>query len=110
MTEQTGKPQHFVEHGLATSTADDCMVVVRERTSANLRWANNTLTTNGVMSGLDVSVISFVGAATGFVGNGIGGLAIGSFVGGPLLGLGLGTFAAVTGGVYGFVLGLRAPE
>jgi predicted Zn-dependent protease len=67
MTEQTGKPQHFVEHGLATSTADDCMVVVRERTSANLRWANNTLTTNGVMSGLDVSVISFAGAATASV-------------------------------------------
>ena len=67
MTEQNGKPQSFVEHGLATSTADDCMVVVRERTSANLRWANNTLTTNGVMSGLDVSVISFAGTATASV-------------------------------------------
>ncbi|GAA1141163.1 metallopeptidase TldD-related protein [Nocardioides aquiterrae] len=67
MTDQTRRPQRFVEHGLATSTADDCMVVVRERTSANLRWANNTLTTNGVMSGLDVSVISFVGSATASV-------------------------------------------
>lgn len=57
-------PQDFVEHALATSTADDCMVVVRATTSANLRWANNTLTTNGVMAGLDVTVISFVGAAS----------------------------------------------
>lgn len=60
-------PQSFVEHGLATSTADDCMVIVRARTSANLRWANNTLTTNGVMSGSDVTVISFVGSGTASV-------------------------------------------
>ena len=60
-------PQDFVEHGLATSTADDCMVIVRARSSANLRWANNTLTTNGVMSGSDVTVISFVGGATASV-------------------------------------------
>lgn len=64
-------PQSFVEHALATSTADDCIVIVRDRTSANLRWANNTLTTNGVMHGVDVTVISFVrtagGVATGSV-------------------------------------------
>lgn len=64
-------PQTFVEHALASSTADDCVVVVREHTSANLRWANNTLTTNGVMSGVDVTVVSFVaaegGAASGSV-------------------------------------------
>jgi predicted Zn-dependent protease len=60
-------PQAFVEHGLATTSADDCMVIVRARTSANLRWANNTLTTNGVMSGSDVTVISFVGSATASV-------------------------------------------
>lgn len=60
-------PQSVVEHALATSTADDCMVIVRDRTRANLRWANNTLTTNGVMSGVDVSVISFAGPATASV-------------------------------------------
>jgi predicted Zn-dependent protease len=64
-------PQSFVEHALATSIADDCIVIVRDRTSANLRWANNTLTTNGVMQGIDVTVISFVhtsdGVATGSV-------------------------------------------
>ena len=58
-------PQSFVEHALATTAADDCIVIVRDRTSANLRWANNTLTTNGVMRGLDVTVISFVGTAGG---------------------------------------------
>ena len=47
--------QSFVEHALAISSADDCVVVVRDHTSANLRWANNTLTTNGVMHGLDVT-------------------------------------------------------
>ncbi|MGB0100219.1 MAG: metallopeptidase TldD-related protein [Nocardioides sp.] len=57
--------QSFVEHGVATSIADDCMVIVRDRTSANLRWANNTLTTNGVMTGVEVSVVSFVRSAGG---------------------------------------------
>ena len=41
-----------MEHALATSTADDCIAIVRDATSANLRWANNTLTTNGVMHGV----------------------------------------------------------
>jgi predicted Zn-dependent protease len=54
-----------VEHALATSIADDCIVIVHDKTSANLRWANNTLTTNGVMHGLDVTVISFVRSADG---------------------------------------------
>ncbi len=65
----TLSPQSFVEHALATSIADDCIVIVHDKTSANLRWANNTLTTNGVMHGVDVTVISFVrsgdGVATG---------------------------------------------
>ncbi|MBI2243769.1 MAG: TldD/PmbA family protein, partial [Nocardioides sp.] len=58
-------PQSFVEHAVATSIADDCVVIVRDRSSANLRWANNTLTTNGVMAGVDVTVISFVRTAAG---------------------------------------------
>ena len=51
--------QELVEHALAASTADDCVVIAHHRTSANLRWANNTLTTNGVMRGIDVTVIAF---------------------------------------------------
>lgn len=61
-------PQDLVEHGLAASRSDDCMVVVEHTTSANLRWANNTLTTNGVMRGIDVTVISFHGDAVASVG------------------------------------------
>lgn len=58
-------PQDLVEQALAATTADDCVVVVRDRTSANLRWAGNTLTTNGVMRGVDVTVVSFVRRADG---------------------------------------------
>jgi predicted Zn-dependent protease len=56
----TATVQALVEHALAASTADDCIVVAHHRTSANLRWANNTLTTNGVMRGIDLTAISFV--------------------------------------------------
>ena len=58
-------PQSLVEHALAASMADDCVAIVRDSTSANLRWANNTLTTNGVMHGVHVSVVSFVEQAGG---------------------------------------------
>ncbi|WP_104106416.1 metallopeptidase TldD-related protein [Nocardioides sp. 616] len=58
-------PQDLVEHALATTTADDCVVIVGNNTSANLRWANNSLTTNGVAHGLSVTVISFVAGRDG---------------------------------------------
>jgi predicted Zn-dependent protease len=58
-------PQSLVEHAVATSMADDCIAIVRDTTSANLRWANNTLTTNGVMHGVSVTVISFVRVGDG---------------------------------------------
>ena len=60
-------PQQLVEHAIDSSTADDCVVILQASSSANLRWANNTLTTNGVMLATDATVISFVGAATGSV-------------------------------------------
>ena len=68
MSSQTSTPvtpQSLVEQALAATTADDCVVIVRDRTSANLRWAANTLTTNGVMHGVDVSVVSFVRTSAG---------------------------------------------
>jgi predicted Zn-dependent protease len=52
-------PQELVEHALKSSTSDDCVAIVRSSTSANLRWANNTLTTNGVMQDVTVTVVSF---------------------------------------------------
>ena len=58
-------PQSLVDHALAVSTADDCIAIVRNSTSANLRWANNTLTTNGVMHGVTVTVVSFIRSAGG---------------------------------------------
>ncbi len=54
-----------VERALALSKADGCIVIVEERSSANLRFAGNTLTTNGAVRGRSVSVISVVGDAVG---------------------------------------------
>ncbi len=68
-------PQSLVEHAVAASMADDCVVIVRDSTSANLRWANNTLTTNGVMHGVDVSVVSFVRQSGGICTGSVGGSA-----------------------------------
>jgi predicted Zn-dependent protease len=68
-------PQKLVKTALKETTADDCVVIVTATSSANLRWANNTLTTNGVAASNDVIVISFVddgeGTAAGVVGRGI---------------------------------------
>ena len=47
-------PQQIVETALTASTgaptADGCVVVVNSSSSANIRWANNTVTTNGMRS------------------------------------------------------------
>ncbi|GAB2641009.1 metallopeptidase TldD-related protein [Kribbella swartbergensis] len=61
-------PQDTVERGLALAKAagaDGCVVIVAETSSTNLRWANNTLTTNGAMRGSSVTVIATVGAGEG---------------------------------------------
>jgi predicted Zn-dependent protease len=58
-------PQELVERALETSRSDHCVVIARVSSSANLRWANNTLTTNGVMQRVTVTVISFVDTAGG---------------------------------------------
>ena len=65
MTSTRHTPQQLVEHALATSTADDCIAIVRDVTSANLRWATNTLTTNGVMTEVSVTVVSFAAVSHG---------------------------------------------
>ena len=71
----TWTPQALVEHALATSTADDCVTIVSDSTSANLRWANNTLTTNGVMHSVHVTVVSFVRRADGTAAGSVSGSA-----------------------------------
>ncbi|TDD16173.1 TldD/PmbA family protein [Kribbella turkmenica] len=60
--------QDTVEQGLALAAAegaDGCVVIVAETSSTNLRWANNTLTTNGAMRGSSVTVIATAGAGEG---------------------------------------------
>jgi predicted Zn-dependent protease len=58
-------PQEIVERALAASTTDSCVVIAGAETAANLRWANNTLTTNGVMSSVGVTVVATVAGADG---------------------------------------------
>jgi predicted Zn-dependent protease len=64
-------PQQLVEQALAASKADGQIAYVTESSEANLRWAGNSLTTNGAMRSRQVVVVSFVdggaGTATGTV-------------------------------------------
>jgi predicted Zn-dependent protease len=66
-------PHELVDRALALPGADDRVVLVRTIHGANLRWANNTLTTNGAGARCQVTVLSFrhrrdgvaVGSVTG---------------------------------------------
>ncbi|WP_218005690.1 metallopeptidase TldD-related protein [Actinomadura hibisca] len=58
-------PQEAVERALALSRADDCVVIADESSTANLRWAGNTLTTNGVTRASRLTVIALRAAAGG---------------------------------------------
>ncbi|GAA3447302.1 peptidase [Planomonospora venezuelensis] len=60
-------PQEMIEKALELSTADDTVVIVDEGSSANLRFAGNTLTTNGVARSSQLTVISIVGRGVGVV-------------------------------------------
>jgi predicted Zn-dependent protease len=57
--------QEIVERALAASTADDQITFVVESSEANVRWASNSLTTNGTMRSRQVVVISFVDGGSG---------------------------------------------
>ncbi|MGH3367980.1 MAG: metallopeptidase TldD-related protein [Nocardioidaceae bacterium] len=67
----TVTPQELVEHALRASKSDGCVVILSTSTSANLRWANNTLTTNGVIHAATATVVATrgtgVGAAAGVI-------------------------------------------
>ncbi|MEU3145923.1 MULTISPECIES: metallopeptidase TldD-related protein [unclassified Streptomyces] len=71
MSARTSKPHEIVEHALELSRADGCVVIADEQSSANLRWAGNSLTTNGVTRGRTLTVIATVdgreGTASGVV-------------------------------------------
>jgi len=51
-------PQEFVERALAAARSDDCVVIADEGSTANLRWAGNSLTTNGVSRSRQLTVIA----------------------------------------------------
>ncbi|MFE7572356.1 metallopeptidase TldD-related protein [Streptomyces sp. NPDC057539] len=59
------KPHEIVERALELSTVDGCVVIADEQSSANLRWAGNALTTNGVTRGRTLTVIATVDGAQG---------------------------------------------
>lgn len=54
-----------VEKVLALSKADGCVVLFEESSTVDLRWATNTLTTNGSRRERSVTVISVMGESVG---------------------------------------------
>jgi predicted Zn-dependent protease len=52
--------QETIDRVLRLSQADACIVIARRTSSVNIRWANNTVTTNGDADELQLSVISVV--------------------------------------------------
>ncbi|MCX4760992.1 metallopeptidase TldD-related protein [Streptomyces sp. NBC_01275] len=70
-TNKAYQPHEVVERALELSRADGCVVIADEQSTANLRWAGNALTTNGVTRGRTLTVIATVdgkeGTASGVV-------------------------------------------
>jgi predicted Zn-dependent protease len=63
-------PQKVIDDALAAATVDETIVIVTDRAEASLRWANSSMTTNGVSRGRSTSVISIVrDGDTGHVGS-----------------------------------------
>jgi predicted Zn-dependent protease len=58
----------LVEQALSLSRVDGCIAVARESTDANVRWANNTSTTNGRTRSTRLTVVSVVDGRVGVVG------------------------------------------
>jgi predicted Zn-dependent protease len=59
------RPQDLVERALAASTTEHCVVIASDNASTNLRWANNTLTTNGVTQTVNVTVVATIDGPDG---------------------------------------------
>ncbi|MGZ4523967.1 MAG: metallopeptidase TldD-related protein [Mycobacteriaceae bacterium] len=57
----------LVELALAQSECDGCVVLVTDASEASLRWANSTMTTNGVSTSREWAVVSVVGTSVGVV-------------------------------------------
>jgi predicted Zn-dependent protease len=63
--------QDLIEKVLARATSDECIVIVRDKTQANLRWASSTLTTNGVIQERSVTVLAFVAMGASMAAGGV---------------------------------------
>jgi predicted Zn-dependent protease len=64
-------PQGTVEQALAAARpGGECVVIADETSTANLRWAGNTLTTNGVAASRSLTVIAIDRRADGTAGVG----------------------------------------
>lgn len=62
----------LTEAALAASKADGCVVLLTDTSEATLRWANNTMTTNGHSTTRSFAVMSIIGDSAGTVsGNGV---------------------------------------
>ncbi len=57
--------QELVERALALSTVDEAMVLVTDASEASLRWAGNSMTTNGVSTSRSWTVLSVIRSAGG---------------------------------------------
>lgn len=53
-------PQKVIDDALSAATVDETIVIVTDRAEASLRWANNSMTTNGVSTSRSTSVVSIV--------------------------------------------------
>lgn len=58
----------FVEQALKMSKVDDLIAIGFDRSTANIRWANNTVTTNGVTTNREIFLISVRDKRTGSAG------------------------------------------
>ena len=61
--------QDLLERALAASRADGAVVIVTDSSEATLRWANSTMTTNGVSTSRSWAVVSVIGTSVGVVGS-----------------------------------------
>lgn len=61
------KIQETIERVLELSKADDCIVIGQRDSDANVRWANNTTTTNGTSESARLYVVSIIDGAVGVV-------------------------------------------
>src|ERR1700709_235944 len=59
--------QQMIDDALRLSSVDACIVIGTDHTTSNLRFAANSLTTNGQMTDRSITMISIAGTSAGVV-------------------------------------------